>query len=138
MITFQIAIPANASVKDVANAIKIRAQLMEAGIAEGMIAPQTLPQIARCASPILANGQTPEERQLRDEYKAANPSGRGFRFTKAMKSAFTRDASGKVVLTYPAPIDALRAWKAGTLVDDSATGEDSGNGSTGDDDGDSF
>lgn len=55
MIAFQIQIPANASTKDVANAIKIRAQLLEAGVSENMVA--SVPSIARAASPSVASGK---------------------------------------------------------------------------------
>ena len=61
MIAFQIQIPANATAKDVANAIKIRAQLLEAGIAENMVATNPAPMVARAASVNASNGKGPNQ-----------------------------------------------------------------------------
>lgn len=71
-----------------------------------------LPSVARVASPSGFGGLTinPEERALRDAYKAS--TGRNFRMGKLM---FAR---------YASPLEALQAWQNGTLDESEMGGND--------------
>jgi len=60
------------------------------------------PSAIRSASPIINGSRTPEENQLREEYRAEHPLGKGFRMTHFLTHKYKGNA-----------LRALQGWKAG-------------------------
>jgi hypothetical protein len=86
------------------------------------------PAMVRAASPIAGNPmRSPEENQLREEYRKEHPLGKGFRMTHFLTHKYKGNA-----------LRALQGWKAGDWTLSQAGGEQAGGTSeqAGDDAGD--